>query len=881
MFSGRLNGFAAGMFALLSLTVAAGLLVSCSSAVNGGGDAGVKDGGKLPSCRTDNDCLPTDQCIKNKCVPRADDGGVTDGGGDVGVEDGGATYCENDSSCPEGYRCKVEVHLCVAAAIIQLTDPLSGVIDYGPVPFGKTSLKSATVKNIGTAELNISKITTKMAVEGDPLLFTITNGTGPYYLKAGATQKIDVQFLQSGTRQQKGTLQISSNDLQTPLLEVGLQNSYKGTAKLQVVDRTVSPMKVLYPVTGSTTEYAVDFGVVAQHDTKEMTVTYNNNTGGDALLEIAYPVQVQKSGNPFSYKFYYVDVPAVEITKDKFPIGLDAQKMLDMKITYSADTKIDADTERDTILTNDPDINLNGGGSTLTLAMNARGPQPEIEVTPAEVKIGDCLINTLCSQKVTVRNAGGADLNLLASSGLKFGTSFTIDPPSIEKTISGGASFEITVKFQVTTTGPQVDTLVLNSNDPATPKLEVPITARAIDPKLVVIVSPQKTGNPSVIDFGKVFAGLDHKTGNVTVTNAGTESLTVSGLSMLTGSNPNYTIQNAKLNGSATGFPVELRDQGQDALTFEIDFVPTTTGQIAGTAVIDSNDAGLPKFNIGIEAIGIYSDGNPCTSSGECASGFCINNRCCKDDCAATMAPGKDINCWRCDVAGHFGTCNDAVVGTKCVDPSCVSKDVTHQAWECGNNENAGKCVDKGNADCDPFSCDPAKGICYLAPCAAHSQCADGYACCTNSCVSIQDDPETCATAPWQGSACGEENCNIALFCQTGAGYRAFWNASAVGNRWYHSKADDCSGCTTYVSHKIEFSVPVGVTYRLKVYRIDCGSNVFDTLVSGKTLVLDKDSNPKTPLRMNNSSFDYWIRVEYVSGASCDPWSLNVLYNKC
>src|SRR5262245_59547822 len=66
---------------------------------------------------------------------------------------------------------------------------------------------------------------------------------------------------------------------------------------------------------------------------------------------------------------------------------------------------------------------------------------------------------------------------------------------------------------------------------------------------------------------------------------------------------------------------------------------------------------------------GTKPDGDPCTASNECTSGFCTDGLCCTSACDAT--------CEACNLSGNEGTCTPHDVGTdpdmECAPGSCAS----------------------------------------------------------------------------------------------------------------------------------------------------------------------------------------------------------------
>jgi hypothetical protein len=170
--------------------------------------------------------------------------------------------------------------------------------------------------------------------------------------------------------------------------------------------------------------------------------------------------------------------------------------------------------------------------------------------------------------------------------------------------------------------------------------------------------------------------------------------------------------------------------------------------------------------------------GQSCTVGTQCASGFCVDNRCCNSACMGT--------CMACNVGGHEGTCynlpqlsQDANATTPCTgnnacDGTGLCKLADGQA--CGTNNSlcaSGLCVD--GVCCDSacqgtcMACNVAThvGTCWnvpqysqdpsaTSPCTGTSTC-DGAGRCKAS------NGQTCAT----GADCASGNCVDNVCCDT------------------------------------------------------------------------------------------------------------------
>ncbi|MFA6035054.1 MAG: choice-of-anchor D domain-containing protein, partial [Myxococcota bacterium] len=605
-----------------------------------------------------------------------------------------------------------------------------------------------------------------------------------------------------------------------------------------------------------------------------VTITRTLGNGAKAtdsnILEIAYPAVVGPANAKFTYKFNTVEGTPVEIPPEDFPVHLNVGKMIDMVITFTEFPREIADLATFHIVTNDPDINMGGGGSTLTLTLNAKAALPVIDVTPAQVDIGNCKIGTTCTETVTICNKGADVLSVSDLSGfVKKTEGFSTDPVNLVRTLAIGDCFTVKGNFNNAAVGLWNDVLNILSDDTVRSPLEVPFAAEAVDPQLTVTVAPSEPQHPLTMDFENVYTGEPHDPGIVMVENGGAGTLTVSAVTMDPSSSTDYSVKDYRKNGAPiSGCPVDLT--GTDILDFKVGLAPSVTGWIKGALTIASNGVGTPNVDVNLQAYGWNRDGKSCSSADQCESGFCINSRCCAEDCA-TSAGGKDIECWRCDVPGHEGTCTDAQPGLTCKDPFCADHETLHQKNSC---DGAGLCKEGSEQDCTPFAC--ASGACN-STCTTHGQCADMYSCCLGTCIDRFTPENQCQGALYLGTGGGETYCN--LLCNTEGSFEPINTVTGKKSKWFKAEIQNCTKCTVTLNHQIKFRVPAGIIYQIRTFW-GCGGTAIDTFRVTNTEKVFKISKPRGTTEKGDK-FNYWIQIEYVEGASCEDWRLEVDKSEC
>ena len=178
------------------------------------------------------------------------------------------------------------------------------------------------------------------------------------------------------------------------------------------------------------------------------------------------------------------------------------------------------------------------------------------------------------------------------------------------------------------------------------------------------------------------------------------------------------------------------------------------------------------------------AQGEPCTSSSECASGYCSDSVCCDRSCygcsacrgnlkqgggpdgvcGARKAGPNSVACPRSvfDCEGLTGECdgNGACVkkdptGTPCGETSCTGS-TTFSGQVCNV---AGQCV-AGTGTCGAYTC--ANGVCNVC-CGSNADCAPGNVCKDCACIAPLGAGETCSKA----EQCASGHCTDGRCCDS------------------------------------------------------------------------------------------------------------------
>jgi hypothetical protein len=150
------------------------------------------------------------------------------------------------------------------------------------------------------------------------------------------------------------------------------------------------------------------------------------------------------------------------------------------------------------------------------------------------------------------------------------------------------------------------------------------------------------------------------------------------------------------------------------------------------------------------------------------------------------------------------------------------------------------------------------------------SGCPSGSSSCMGTCVDHRATALTCATGEALGSYCGDTSCGT--LCPS-TRFVVVGTRTGRASMWFRARAVECSLCPASLATRITLLVPPGIDYDLFVHR-PCGTVVRSSLaLAGQTdtINLTQSDTPTT-----NESFDYVIEVRYVSGSSCQPWTLTL-----
>ncbi|AVH62956.1 choice-of-anchor D domain-containing protein [Nostoc sp. 'Peltigera membranacea cyanobiont' N6] len=364
---------------------------------------------------------------------------------------------------------------------VDIVDGSTTAINFGDVVAGNTLTKTFTIKNTGTAALNLSNL---KLPDGFSLV-----GTLPTSVAANASTAITVALNTTTPGTYSGSFILNNNDTNESPFDFAISGIVKPVPapEIQVLNGTVDI------VDGSTT--AINFGDIVAGNTLTKTFTIKN-TGTAAL----------------------------NLSNLKLPDGFSLVGTLPTSVAANASTAITVALNTTTPGTYSGSFTLNNNDtneSPFDFAISGivkPVPAPEIQVLNGTVDIvdgsttainfGDIVAGNTLTKTFTIKNTGTAALNL---SNLKLPDGFSL-VGTLPTSVAANASTAITVALDTTKPGTYSGSFTLNNNDSDESPFDFAISG-IVKPKTKVIngtagndtfITKLNNGNDIITDFGGV-----------------------------------------------------------------------------------------------------------------------------------------------------------------------------------------------------------------------------------------------------------------------------------------------------------------------------------------------------------------------------------------
>jgi hypothetical protein len=238
-----------------------------------------------------------------------------------------------------------------------------------------------------------------------------------------------------------------------------------------------------------------------------------------------------------------------------------------------------------------------------TLTVNP-APVAGIQVSSSSINFGNDVVGSNSSQALIITNTGTATLTITQVT--ETGSAFNVSGFSLPLNVSVGQLTTIMVAFQPSAVGPASGNISIVSNAPTSPT-PVGLSGTGIAATRTLSISPTS------LNFGTVTTSTSSAPQNVTITNTGNSSVTISQISV---SGTGYL-----LSGGST--PVTLTPSQNLILVAQ--FSPTAAGSVSGSISIASNASGSPA-SVTLSGTGVapvqHSVALTWTASSSAASGY-------------------------------------------------------------------------------------------------------------------------------------------------------------------------------------------------------------------------------------------------------------------
>jgi Abnormal spindle-like microcephaly-assoc'd, ASPM-SPD-2-Hydin len=427
-------------------------------------------------------------------------------------------------------------------------------ISFGNVQIGKTQTQSATVSNMGSLPV----IVTRAAISGTG--FTLSGLTMPRTLKAGQSASVNVTFTPaaggptSGSISVVGTVSMAVPKRPSPF---GRRNSEITMVSFNTVTTTLSA-----PVSGTgmgvgqlaISPTSLALGSVRIGASQTQSATFINSGSSDLVIS-----QATVSGKGF------------RMSGLSFPLTLAAGQRKSFAVTF---TPLAAGNASGSIA-----VTTDASSTVLSVPVSANATASgALTSNPSSISFGSVQVGQGQTLSAALTNSGGSTVNV--SQANVAGSGFTIGGLSLPVALAPGQSTGFSVTFKPQSGGPASGTVSFSS-DASNGTLAVPITGSAATAGSLV-------STPASLSFSKVQAGTP-QTISETLTNSGGSSLTI-GQANLTG--PGFTM---------TGLTLPLTLAAGQSATFTVTFTPTSGGAASGGLAIGSN-ASNSTLNIPLTA---------------------------------------------------------------------------------------------------------------------------------------------------------------------------------------------------------------------------------------------------------------------------------------
>jgi Cep192 domain 4/HYDIN/CFA65/VesB-like, Ig-like domain/Abnormal spindle-like microcephaly-assoc'd, ASPM-SPD-2-Hydin len=222
-------------------------------------------------------------------------------------------------------------------------------------------------------------------------------------------------------------------------------------------------------------------------------------------------------------------------------------------------------------------ISDNAGGSPQTVSLTGTGTgTPQISFSPTSWSFGNQVVSTSSTaESITVTNPGNATLTISSVTITGTNSGDFSQTNNCSSVAAGSGSCTIQVTFTPSATGSRSASISVSDNASGSPHT-VALTGTG--------TAPQISFSPTSWSFGNQLLNTSSTAESITVTNPGTATLTISGVS-ITGTNAGDFSQTNNCSTVAAG---------SGSCTIQVTFTPSATGSRSASISVSDNASGSP-----------------------------------------------------------------------------------------------------------------------------------------------------------------------------------------------------------------------------------------------------------------------------------------------
>jgi MYXO-CTERM domain-containing protein len=306
----------------------------------------------------------------------------------------------------------------------------------------------------------------------------------PVEVAPGESLSLSVTFAPTAFGEASGSLSLTSNASGDP-------------STVTLSGRGLAPRMVVTPA-------SLDLGSVNVGRTSTAQKVTVSNTGDTALVLTGVSLSGAAAG---------------DFATTASPLELAPGASSSFLVTFSP-TAVGARSARLTLLSTDPQA------PGIEVALSGVGTSPVLELSAASLDFGGVRVGKSPGERtLTVKNTGTGPLTLTSASvSGTSATRFSVAISSLPYVIPAGGGTDLTVTFLPDSVGVASAELTLLSDDAAQANVVVPLTGTGRSPRLGL--------SATTLDFGAQGVGRTSSPRSFTVTNTGSDMLTLSGVTV-------------------------------------------------------------------------------------------------------------------------------------------------------------------------------------------------------------------------------------------------------------------------------------------------------------------------------------------------------------